>query len=75
MCALIYKRSFEYTSKGRISSRNNYTRLKVPFRKTNMGQKVLSYIGPSVWNKLLDFRKRSISLNTSKHDKKNIFRM
>ena len=42
--------------------------LKVPIRKTNLSQKVLSYIGPSVWDKLLDSMKRKISLNMSKHD-------
>ena len=46
------KEVFEYASQERISSRNNYAKLKVPFRKTTMGQKSLSYIGPSVWNKL-----------------------
>ena len=46
------KEVFAYASQGRISSRNNYAKLKVPFRKTTMGQKSLSYIGPSVWNKL-----------------------
>ena len=43
------------------SSRNNYARLKVPFRKTNMGQKSLSYIRASVWNKLPNSMKRNIS--------------
>ena len=61
---------FEYASQGRISSRNNYSKLKVPFRKTTMGQKSLSYIGPSVWNKLPSSMKRNISLNKFKHDVK-----
>ena len=47
-----YMKVFEYASQGRISSKNNYARLKVPFGKTAIGQKSLSYIGPSVWNKL-----------------------
>ena len=64
------KEVFEYASQGRISSRNNYARLKVPFRKTTMGQKSLSYIGPSVWNKLPSSMKRNISLNKFKHDVK-----
>ena len=54
----------------RISSRNNYTRLKVPFRKTTIGQKSLSYIGPSFWNKLPSSMKVNISLNMFKHDVK-----
>ena len=64
------KEVFEYASQGRISSRNNYARLKVPFRKTTMGQKSLSYIGPSVWKKLLSSMKRNISLSKFKHDVK-----
>ena len=64
------KEVFEYASQGRISSRNNYAKLKVPFRKTTMGQKSLSYIGPSVWNKLPSSVKRKNSLNKFKHDVK-----
>ena len=66
-CPYCMKEVFEYASQGRISSRNNYARLKVPFRKTTMGQKSLSYIGPSVWNKLPSSMKRNIALNTFKH--------
>ena len=44
------KEVFEYTSQGRISSRNIYARRSS--RKTTMGQKSLSCISPSVWNKL-----------------------
>ena len=69
-CPYHMKEVFEYASQGRISSRNNYARLKVPFRKTTMGQKSLSYIGPSVWNKLPSSMKRNISLNKFKHDVK-----
>ena len=53
-----------------ISSRNNYTKLKVPFSKTTMEQRSISYIGLSVWNKLPISMKRNISLNKVKHDVK-----
>ena len=69
-CPYYMKEVFEYASQGRISSRNNYAKLKVPFRKTTMGQKSLSYIGPSIWNNLPRSMERSISLNKFKHDKK-----
>ena len=72
-CPYYMKEVFEYTSKGRISSRNNYARLKVPFRKTTKGQKSLSYIGPSVWNKLPSSMKRNISLDKFKHDVKKYY--
>ena len=64
------KEVFEYASQGRISSRNNYTKFKVPFGKTTMGQKSLSYIGPSVWSKLPSLMKGNMSLNKFKHDVK-----
>ena len=64
------KEVFEYVSQRRIISRNNYAGLKVPFRKTTMMQKSLSYIGPSVWNKLPSSMKKNISLSTFKHDMK-----
>ena len=66
-CTYYMKEAFEYASQGRISSRNKYAKLKVPFRKTTMGQKSLSYTGSSVWNKLLSSMKRNISLNKFKH--------
>ena len=30
------------------NTRNSFAKLKHPFRKTNAGQKTLSYIGPSL---------------------------
>ena len=68
-CPYYMKEVFEYVSQDRISSRNNYVK-KVPFCKTTMGQKSLSYIGSSVWNKLPSSMKRNISLNMLKHDVK-----
>ena len=64
------KEVFEYASQGRISSRNNYARLKVPFHKTTVAQKSLSYSGRSVWNKLRSSLKKNISLNKFKIDVK-----
>ena len=64
-----YMKVFEYAPQGRISSTNNYAKIKVSFHKTTMGQKSLSYIGPSVWNKLPSSMKRNI-LNKLKHDVK-----
>ena len=29
-----------------------YQKLNVPHRKTNVGQKALSYVGPTLWNNL-----------------------
>ena len=38
-----YIRGFEYAKQGRISSRSNYVRLQISFRKSNMEQKCHSY--------------------------------
>ena len=38
----------EYALQCIIDSRSNFAKLKVPFRKTNMGQKGFSYISPSL---------------------------
>ena len=45
-CPYYMKEVFEYASQGRISSRNNYAKLKVPFRKTTMGRKVSHMLVP-----------------------------
>ena len=67
------KEVFECASQGRISSTIIYVRLQVPFHKTTIGQKSFSYIGPSVWNKLLSSVKKNISLNMFKHDVKKLY--
>ena len=64
------KEVFEYALQGRISSRNNYARAK---SSKNMGQKSLSYIDPSVWNKLPSSLKRNISLIMFKHGVKSYY--
>ena len=54
----------------RASTRNSYQKLTQPFRKTTQGQNSLSYIGPSVWNKLPENIKSCNSVNTFKHNVK-----
>ena len=36
----------------RIDTRNKFAKLKILFRKTNMRQKAISFVGPSLWNSL-----------------------
>ena len=60
----------EFAPRCRIGTRNNFSKLKNPFCKTNKGQKAISYIGPSIWNYLSDSIKRVNSLNTFKHNVK-----
>ena len=45
---------FELAPHCKKDTRNNFYKLKNPFRKTNMGQKTISYIGPSGWSSLPD---------------------
>ena len=44
-----------------------------PSRKTKQGQNCLSYIGPSIWNKLPNKIKESNSINDFKHKVKDHF--
>ena len=56
-----------------IDTRNSFAKLKYPFRKTNTGQKTLSYIGPSLWNNLPETIKKTNNLNTFKHNVKSLY--
>ena len=57
-----------------VHTRSSYQKLNVPHRKTNVGQKALSYVGPLPWNNLNKTLKTLTSLNTFKHDiKKTLF--
>ena len=56
-----------------ISTRQATFRLKQPLRKTNMGLNAISYLGPSLWNKLPENIKQNFSLNTFKHKVKEHF--
>ena len=55
------------------NTRNSHNRLTQPFRKTNLGQNSISYIGPSVWNALPDNLKQSKTLNAFKHNLKRYY--
>ena len=44
-----------------------------PYRRTNKGQKGLSYLGPSIWNKIDTECKSIANLNTFKHSLKTNF--
>ena len=63
------KEIFEFAPHCRTDTRNKFSKLKIPFRKTNMGQKAISFVGPSLWNSLPELIKKRI--NTFKHSVKN----
>ena len=54
----------------RINTRNSILKLNHPFRKTSIGQRGLSYIGPAIWNRIPEIIKETRSLNTFKHKMK-----
>ena len=57
-----------------VHTRSLYQKLNILHRKTNVGQKALSYVGPSFWNNLNKTLKTSTCLNTFKHNiKKHYF--
>ena len=54
-----------------IKTRNSMYRLKMQIKKTNMGQKSLSCLGPKLWNIISNEVKSSKSTNLFKHKLKN----
>ena len=64
---------FQTATENNIQTSGSFLKLKCPFRKTNAGQIVLSYIGPTIWNKTPDLLKRTNNLNTFKHNLKEYY--
>ena len=55
------------------STRSSSQKLKQPLYKTNLGQKSISYLGPSIWNKLPKLLKETDSINSFKHKFKDFY--
>ena len=53
------------------NTRNSMHRFQLPFKRTNIGQKGISYTGPKIWNSLSTEVKLSKNSNTFKHKIKN----
>ena len=49
---------------------SSYQKLQQPFRETNAGQNALSFIGPTLWNKVPQKITRTMNLNKFKHNLK-----
>ena len=64
---------FKLASQSTTTARTFLLKLSHPLRKTNHGQKSLSYVAPSIWNKLPDFLKTTDNVNTYKHRVKKHF--
>ena len=63
-CSIYLNEVYEYVPQYRIESRSDFAKLKLPFRKNNIGQNGLSYTGPSLWNNLPGSLKKTTLLNT-----------
>ena len=63
-CPYYLKEIFEFAPHCRIDTRNKFAKLKIPFHKTNMGQKAISLVGPSLWNSLPELILKMNNLNT-----------
>ena len=64
---------FELVCPNNLRARNSYLKSIFPFRKTNMGQNALSFIGSSIWKKTPDVLKKPNSINTFKHNLKKYY--
>ena len=64
---------FQWAAESNRTLRNDYLKLKNPFRKTTAGQNSLSFLGPSKWNQLPETMKKCSNINTFKHNLKKPF--
>ena len=64
---------FQWAAESNRTLRNDYRKLKHPFRKTTAGQNSLSFLGPSKWNKLPESTKKCNNINTFKHNFKKLY--
>ena len=49
-CPCYLKETFEFGPHCRIDAINKHEKFKIPFCKTNMRQKAISFVSPTVWN-------------------------
>ena len=62
-CPYYLSEFFEFAPEGNISLRNNFLKLKQPFRNTSTGQKAVSFIGPSFWNQISETLRKTNNFN------------
>ena len=64
---------FQWAAESNITLRNDFLKLKDPFRKTTADQSSLSFLSPSKWNKLPESTKKCNNINTFKHNLKKLY--
>ena len=67
------KEIYHIANQSNINTRQSYLKLKQPLRKTNSGQKALSYMGPGEWNLLPNSIKEAKDINSFKHKLKEYY--
>ena len=72
-CPDYYDELFFPAETNGVRTRSSYQKLGLPRRKTNIGLKALSYVGPSLWNNLDETLKTSSSINNFKHKMKEYY--
>ena len=55
------------------TTRRSLNKLRIPYHKTNRGLKMLSYVGPRLWNTLPNSLKSVNGVNNFKHKSKGLF--
>ena len=55
---------FKQSDQSSNTTRASFLKSNQPLRRTNLGQKNLSYIAPNIWNKLPDSLKVTENLTT-----------
>ena len=64
---------FQVSQQPNLETRSSFMKLFHPFRKTNMGQKCLSFLVPREWNKLPTELKLCRTIESFKHKFKKLF--
>ena len=64
---------FKPAGQNTTATKTSLFKLSQPLRKTNHRQKSLSYVTPSIWNKLRDFLKTTDNVNRYTHRVKKHF--
>ena len=65
---IIWKKFLNLLHIAQQIQRNKFTKLKISLLKTNIGQKAISFVGPSLWNSLPELTKKTENFNTFKHN-------
>ena len=59
-CSYYLTEIFGFAPHCKIGTKNKFAKRKISFCKANMGQKSISFVGPSLWNNLPELIKKRI---------------